>query len=235
VSDIEWRPIPGWEGYYEASSKGAIRSVDRVVVRGKRTLRLSGSPRVPKVGKNGYLYTSLYRSSEASYSTVHRLVALTFLGPRPVGHDVCHRNGVRSDNRVENLYYGTRSENNRDKRIHGTDHNASKTRCAQGHPFDDENTYLLPDRSRKCKQCATNRWHNKKTGVSDRVRGHGLYDLGAPVDITGTPTNVPGSGAGGKGRALCACGAMSPEVSSVLTRRKWHREHKEQVLKELLP
>lgn len=51
---------------------------------------------------------------------VSGLVALTFHGPAPAGHVVRHRNGVNDDNRADNLRYGTRSENEHDKRAHGT-------------------------------------------------------------------------------------------------------------------
>jgi hypothetical protein len=150
MSEIEWRPIPGWEDYYEVSNHGEIRSLDRVVTDGKV---FRGKPKALKLGNNGYVHTSLYRGGQAKYSTVHRLVMLTFVGPRPVGHDICHRNGVRVDNRVENLYYGTRSENNLDKRAHGTDHNAKKTHCKHGHEFNIENTYWCSTGGRACKRC----------------------------------------------------------------------------------
>ena len=53
-------------------------------------------------------------------ATVHQLVAEAFIGPRPPGLDVCHRDGNRKNNRPENLRYGTRSDNLADRDLHGT-------------------------------------------------------------------------------------------------------------------
>jgi len=163
MSEIEWRPIPGWEGYYEASNQGDIRSVDRVVDRAGKSLFIQGQALALKTGKNGYLRVALYRDSKPTYSTVHRLVMLTFTGPRPVKHDICHRNGIRNDNRTENLYYGTRSENCLDMRLHGTNRNASKTHCKHGHEFTSENTYFNKGGGRKCKTCTLNRLAVKRS------------------------------------------------------------------------
>lgn len=61
---------------------------------------------------------------------VHHLVLEAFVGARPDGHEACHRNGVPTDNRVENLYWGTRVENDADRRTHGrnrgVNHKAAK-------------------------------------------------------------------------------------------------------------
>ena len=51
---------------------------------------------------------------------VHRLVLELFVGPCPDGMEACHNNGISSDNRVENLRWGTRKENQNDRNIHGT-------------------------------------------------------------------------------------------------------------------
>jgi len=57
--------------------------------------------------------------------TVHKLVALAFFGPVPKGKEVRHLNGIRSDNRIENLKYGTRKENLDDRVLHGTSNRGS--------------------------------------------------------------------------------------------------------------
>lgn len=107
----EWRDIPGYEGKYQASNLGRIRSLDRRVpcchgatrlVQG-RVLKPAGSKRDP------HLYVVLGHG--ASGSLVHKLVALTFLGPRPAGYDVRHLDGNPLNNRADNLAYGTRTEN----------------------------------------------------------------------------------------------------------------------------
>lgn len=109
-----WKDIPGYEGKYQASSLGRIRSLDRyvrLVAHGTETKRLSRG-RVLKPGrmdKSGRLSVTLGRGTNGK--TVHQLVALTFLGPRPKGLDICHKDGDPSNNAIENLRYDTRREN----------------------------------------------------------------------------------------------------------------------------
>jgi hypothetical protein len=103
------------------------------------------------VNKRGYLALNLGTESHE----VHRLIALTFLGPRPSGQEVRHLDGDALNAAASNLAYGTRSENNLDKRSHGTDHNASKTHCPKGHPYAGHNLLTIPSRpaARYCRTC----------------------------------------------------------------------------------
>lgn len=111
-----WKDIPGYEGRYQASSLGRIRSLDRIS-QGRN--HFTGEPfdrhlkgRVLRPGrycKAGHVSVVLGRKTAGK--PVHELVARTFLGERPPGADVCHNNGDPTDNRVENLRYDTRREN----------------------------------------------------------------------------------------------------------------------------
>lgn len=122
----EWRDVPGWEGFYQVSDQGRVRSVDRVtnsVDRFRRPClrRQRGKVLKPGVAKNGYEVVSFTRpDGERLYAYVHRLVTAAFLGPCPVGKEVCHEDGVKTNNRVNNLRYGSRSANALDRHIHGT-------------------------------------------------------------------------------------------------------------------
>lgn len=69
--------------------------------------------------KNGYYEVNLRDGSSRKHRTVHSLVAQAFLGERPAGQDVMHINGDRSDNRLENLRYGTRADNLRSTYSYG--------------------------------------------------------------------------------------------------------------------
>jgi hypothetical protein len=140
----EWRIVPGHEQTYEVSSLGRIRSVPRPRTKGG-LLKL-------KTGKRGYLSVCFVTNGRQETHEVHRVVAAAFLGQRPDGHEVRHLDGNRIDCRVANLAYGTRSENQRDKRLHGTDHNVAKTHCPQGHPYDELNTRMREGR-RYCRTC----------------------------------------------------------------------------------
>lgn len=71
-------------------------------------------------GTRGYLVVALRRAGLTIRCYVHHLVAETFIGPQPLGHDVCHADGLIENNSFPNLRYGTRSENLADRARHGT-------------------------------------------------------------------------------------------------------------------
>jgi hypothetical protein len=108
----EWRDIPGFEGRYQVSDLGRVRSLDhrvRLVAKGVETTRLSPSRVLrPAPHKSGHLMVMLGRKNNKD---VHVLVARAFIGDPPPGHEVMHANHTPSDNRLSNLSYGTRSEN----------------------------------------------------------------------------------------------------------------------------
>src|SRR3990167_4164020 len=86
----EWRPIPGFEGCYSVSTRCDIRRDAQPV-----TLRT----------KRGYSGYTISKPGRRSSHWVHTLVAAVFLGPRPAGHQIHHKNGNRLDNAIENLEY----------------------------------------------------------------------------------------------------------------------------------
>lgn len=108
----EWRPVKGWEDRYEVSSLGRVRSLCK-----------RGATRVRVTEKNykGYIYLCLYRGKERSYRSVHSLVLEAFTGQsRPNGMECSHINGVKCDNRPENLEWASSAQNEAMKRLHGT-------------------------------------------------------------------------------------------------------------------
>lgn len=115
-----WRDIPGYEGRYQASDHGRVRALDhyvRLVAQGIETKRLSPG-RVLKPGlQNRFGHVSVSLGKHNSIG-VHILVALTFIGPRPLRYDVAHENGRGGDNRRKNLSYKTRSKNCEDVLLH---------------------------------------------------------------------------------------------------------------------
>lgn len=116
-----WRPVPDWEGFYEVSDHGRVRSVDREVHGADgRTQKLRGRVLAPNLVGKGYHAVSLRRSGERARAYVHRLVMAAFVGPCPPDMEVCHGPGGPLDNRRGNLRYDTFSGNNMDKVEHGT-------------------------------------------------------------------------------------------------------------------
>lgn len=93
-----WKPIPGWEGKYAVSSMGRIK--------GPRGLMKT------RANPTGYQTISLPRGNGKQIAkTVHSLVMAAHVGPRPEGMHVCHLDHNRSNNRLENLRYGSKAEN----------------------------------------------------------------------------------------------------------------------------
>ena len=78
-----------------------------------------------KGSNNGYPYVNLRKNGTSNVVTIHTLVLETWVGPRPTidGERACtrHLNGIKTDNRVENLAWGTMKENMADKKLHGTE------------------------------------------------------------------------------------------------------------------
>jgi hypothetical protein len=109
----EWRDVVGYEGYYQVSNLGRVRSLDRILVsRDGRRKRYKGKVLKPRLSNRGYVEVSLPRKSGGnSRHRVHRLVAEAFLEPDPTRPQVDHINAIRTDNRVENLRWTTPSEN----------------------------------------------------------------------------------------------------------------------------
>ncbi len=93
---------------YEVSNLGNVRSVDRVIKRNGKDARIKGKKLSPNVGKTGYLSVQL-RSGNRKY--IHRLVAEAFIGFDNVLLEVNHKNGIKSDNRLENIEVVTHSQN----------------------------------------------------------------------------------------------------------------------------
>jgi hypothetical protein len=144
--NAHWLPVVGWEGFYEVSDHGHVRSIDRTVCDGKR---LRGRLLAPRDNGRGYPCVTLSRNNARKIVCVHRLVAQAFLPDSHFdGADVCHNDGSRTNNHVSNLRWGTRSDNITDTVIHGTHHNASKTRCPQDHPYS-----VQPNGRRYCREC----------------------------------------------------------------------------------
>lgn len=146
----QWRAVVGYEGIYEVSDLGRVRSVDRIDARGRRR---RGRSRSLVRQKSGHLTVSLCKDGVHRQFLVHVLVLSAFVGPCPVGMEGCHWNDDGSDNRLENLRWDTRSANVADSVRNGTHHMARVTHCPEGHEYTPENTYRYPAGNRACREC----------------------------------------------------------------------------------
>lgn len=102
-NEIEWRPVVGYEGFYDVSCDGQVMRVHEMPGLEKHILKTHL--------RAGYPSVNLYKNSKGADFTVHSLVAEAFIGPRPNCLVINHLNCDKTDNRVVNLEYTTPSLN----------------------------------------------------------------------------------------------------------------------------
>lgn len=141
-----WKPVPGHENYL-VSDQGRVAKVMKPGYASKLRYPLVT---LGEVGKRVNYY-------------VHELVLRAFVGERPEGAVVRHLNDVPTDNRLENLKWGTRSENQIDWRKKA----ARKTHCDWGHPFVADNIVAESMRNgiRRCLACNRARAKARRLGI----------------------------------------------------------------------
>ena len=107
-----WKPIKGYENCYKISNMGRIKSIERDVTRGNHTIHIKERIKKSFIGGDGYHYIMLCKNSKTKLTTVHRLLAETFI-PNPQNKpEVDHINTNRQDFSLKNLRWVTHKENN---------------------------------------------------------------------------------------------------------------------------
>lgn len=142
-----WREVPGYETLYEVSDSCRIRNCS------------TGKVLTPDVDATGRGRVYLYKDKVRKRHYPYRLMLEAFVGPCPAGKEACHRNDDPSDNRLENLYWGTRSENMVDLVTNGRAYQTTVTQCPKGHEYTPGNTRITTTTrngrpSRICIECA---------------------------------------------------------------------------------
>ena len=157
-----WKPVVGYEGYYEVSDRGAVRSLDRTDSLGRSR---RGKPMKPKTTRQGYRSVGLKRPGEPTrFVQVHRMVLEAFVGPAPDGMMACHWDDVPGNNYLYNLRWDTASANYYDAVRNGRrlGHGPGLARlCKRGHELRAPNLIEKKDGTRRCRAC------NRASGYSD--------------------------------------------------------------------
>lgn len=110
----QWKPVKGYEGYYEVSTHGRIRSVDRITncaIKHNSSVIKKGKILKLNLKRNGYLTFDASFFNGAKTKTVHRVVAEAFIPNEDNKPCVNHINAIKTDNRVENLEWVSYQEN----------------------------------------------------------------------------------------------------------------------------
>lgn len=158
-------PVSGYEGWYSVSNLG---SVARIRTRGGgdqwRILKAHYSP-----DKHGMV--SLSKHGIVKSHPVHRLVLEAFVGPPPKDKPLAlHRDDNKRNNALDNLYWGSSSDNAFDRVTNGVHNQAVKTHCKRGHEFTEGNTYITSKGSRQCVSCSRSRYEENALKRGQPIR-----------------------------------------------------------------
>lgn len=107
----EWRPIYGYEGYYEISNTGIIRSIPRKIKLKKGIRKVKACVIKPRINNCGYVEVRLSKYSIVLSTFIHVLLAETFIPNPDKKKEVNHKNGIKSDNNLSNLEWCSHAEN----------------------------------------------------------------------------------------------------------------------------
>lgn len=121
-----WKDVPGYEGYYQVSDQGRVKSVARTVTVPRTKWGVEGKRKVNEAvmslqtDRRSRVFVALRKDGSSKRFTVASLVAAAFIGPRPEGLLVLHGDGDSTNNHADNLRYGDHYDNIEDARQHGT-------------------------------------------------------------------------------------------------------------------
>ena len=118
---LVWTSIPGYEGFYEVSNYGDVRSLTRFVPYGRHKGMVYKGRDLKQFITGKYLSVKLAKAGVLKTAYTHELVLLAFEGYRPEMDERCeirHLDGDKTNNRLTNLKYGTTKENMADRKLH---------------------------------------------------------------------------------------------------------------------
>lgn len=168
-----WLSVVGWEGLYEVSNKGKVKSLARIDRLGRQVYERILKKKL--AGSSGPRYAvQLHRDGITKQVYVHILMLEAFIGPRPTGLIACHKDDS-PQNDLSNLRWDTYSGNAFDQVRNGNHARARRTHCKRsGHELTPENTYINPtNKARSCRQCMKDNPKptlEQRKAINDRAR-----------------------------------------------------------------
>ena len=134
LSGEQWLDVPGYEGFYSASSWGRVRSEDRSTLDARGVVKhYRGKLLALRLNPGGRLWVRLCKDGEQRVFSVHRLVLMAFVGPCPEGMEGCHNDGNEINNTPSNLRWDTKASNMVDRIRHGRNDRVNRICCPLGH------------------------------------------------------------------------------------------------------
>lgn len=172
-----WKSVNGYEGYYEISNLGNVRSLDRIIFLGNSFKLKRGKKLTINNAGSNYSHVQLSKNNKIKRKYIHRLVAEAFI-PNPFNKkEVNHINENKRDNRVVNLEWATRQENINHSNIGTKNHNYKQEKHYETHPV--TKTYFR-------NMCKEKRWNFEEffsvdSGLRNKSNGSVRYYFVKPL------------------------------------------------------
>lgn len=173
----KWKDICGYEGIYQLTKYGQVKSLSRTIIRSNgKLLRLKGQIIKHHLNR-GYPAVTLTNCCMQRIHKIHRLLLIYFVCDCPVGMEACHKNDNKLDYSMKNLLWDTRSANQEDRVRNGLNHNKPVMCISDGRIFS------------SIRKVAENTGTDRKTlsmclrGIYQIANGFQWQYLNVPVDI----------------------------------------------------
>jgi hypothetical protein len=114
-----WKPVIGYEGFYNVSNLGNVKRIASYRWGRSHALRMPNGNIKPVLNGHGYPIIKLHKKGILAHKILHSVVCAAFIGPKPKGFHTNHKDGNKTNNRLDNLEYCTPRENSKHAMEHG--------------------------------------------------------------------------------------------------------------------